>query len=220
MHPETLERLEIAVSPVHEDALLNGIILGEGVGIELRHALRHLLVMFLVQFDAFQHLNVVVTEGDGVFQTGRSVFNSLLVKGIQVFRSRIQDHFREHGAQGVGHLVQQTVGHHPRRQTLQGFDEGVVALNLGIDAFYHLVVGRMVHPERPVLLGGRLARVCHVEGEIGILRIQHQRYLVAFLQHADKAVVLLDVPFLETRHDRLLFVVSQLQLAAEHPESL
>ena len=101
------------------------------------------------------------------------------------------------------------------RQAAQGLDQAGIALDLDVQLAGDLVVRQAVGIEILVFLGHGFQGIGQVEGVLLLLRIEHERQLVALLHDGDHPLVLLTVLFGQPRLGGEDLVIVRLQFVPE-----
>ena len=107
-----------------------------------------------------------------------------------------------------------------RRKHFQSHDQPVVPVNLHIEVRDDVVVRHPALREAMVLVGDLLKSVSEIEREVLLLRVQHQRQLVAALYEMHQLLVLLIILRLEGHLVLLHLDVSLSQLITQHLKRL
>ena len=225
--PGMAEDLEIILLSLGEYPLLDDAIALLGIVIRFLEADIGTFVMLAVCKDLLLPFLVKVEDRFGIEDTGIAVILAGLVEQERLLaRYGIETvyPFLYHGSAAHQAVAVQRVRQHGdvpgRRQPPQRLQQPLIPVYLGIQSSYYLVIGHPAGVEQLILTGHLLQGICHVEGIVLVLRIQHERQLVVFLDHIDHLLMLGLVQGLHLRPGGAQPVILLLELVTENGQSV
>ena len=211
------KHLEIVLVAIDEDVVLYHVVARYGVVVHLLQLLRHAVVVLCVLLHARPHVHDVAAESRGVVETRLAVVQSL--PGEHEWQLALLAVLVEHILRRCTFCSAPVVcGVERGRYVRERLYEILVTLHLSVHALHDECVGHSPLVELAVHLRCFMACVSHVEGEVLLLRVEHECHLVASLHELYHLLVLLAVVLCVACHVLLLFVERSLQFGTQHRE--
>ena len=208
--------LQIVLVAVHEYVVLYVVISQQGIVVHLLQLFCHALVVLRVLLHGSPHLDEIATERFGVYKAGVAIGLSHLVE------HKRQWHLLAVFAGHVFMLLRSVLAVLGRfasergRDVLQRLYQVVVALYLRRHTCHNSVVRHATLRKLTVHLRSFMTGVCHVKGEVLLLRVEHERHLITALHKRNHLLVLRLVVDVITRHVLTLFVKCRFQFGAQY----
>ncbi len=210
-HGHRGQHLKVVLVAVYEYVVLYEVVAREGIVVHLLQLLRHPCIVLVVFLHVLPHAYDIAAQGHGIVEAGLAVDHSLRVEGKRLLARALV------GLATARRLLVRVLAQRGRNGFQSVYKVGV-AFYLGIHARHYLVVGHAHLAKLAPLLGGLVAGVGHVKREVLLLRVEHERHLVAALHERNHLLVLHRVILRVARHVLLLLVERRLKLGAQHRE--
>ena len=216
-HRHRGDNLEIVLVAIDKYVVLYLVVSLHGIIVHLLEALRYALVVLVVLLHRGAHVGEIAAQGCSVGKARLAVGLTCLVEHegqLSLLAVLVEHEFRS-----LCLAVLDVLLHLERRWNVaQRLHKILIACYLCVHTLHDAVVGHASLAELAIQFGGFMACVCHVEREVLLLRVEHQRNLVAALHERNHLLVLLLVVHGIARHVLALFAERCLQFGTKHRE--